>query len=180
MKFNFRIPLMAATAVIAIAPPGAHAVDSVSAAFATGNSTKMARAGMQWKWDSKWWQSNGTHITGYWDLTFAYWRLERYQNMNRNKHIADVGFTPVFRWQSDKLTGWYGEAGIGAHLLSEVYDNAGRRLSTAFQFGDHIGIGYVFGNGTDLGLLYQHFSNGSIKKPNNGVNFTMVRFTYPF
>jgi len=64
-------------------------------------------------------------------------------------------------------------------LLSELYDNNDRKLSTAFQFGDHVGIGYVFQNNLDLGLKVQHFSNGSIKQPNQGINFGVVRVSYP-
>ena len=154
--------------------------DSTSLEFATGNKTQILRVGAQWKWDRKWWQSNGTHLGGYWDATLAQWRGTRYQNTDATQNITDIGLTPVFRFQSDTLKGWYGEAGIGAHLLSKLYDNNGRRLSTAFEFGDHIGIGYVFANSLDLGVKYQHFSNGGIKEPNNGVNFTVVRASYSF
>ena len=140
----------------------------------------MLRVGAQWKWGRTWWQSNGAHLGGYWDATLAQWRGNHYQNTDATQNITDIGLTPVFRFQSDTLKGWYGEAGIGAHLLSHLYDNNGRRLSTAFEFGDHIGVGYVFTNNLDLGVKYQHFSNGGIKEPNNGVNFTVVRVSYSF
>jgi lipid A 3-O-deacylase len=158
-----------------------HAVDSASLEFGTGNKTQMVRFGAQWKWDRQWWQSNGTHIGGYWDLTLSQWRGNRFQNVPGNtQNITDLGFTPVFRFQRDSLKGPYLEAGIGAHYLSGLYDNNGRRLSTNFQFGDHLGVGYVFPNNLDLGLKFQHFSNGGIKSPNNGVNFAVVRISYPF
>jgi lipid A 3-O-deacylase len=35
-------------------------------------------------------------------------------------------------------------------------------------------------NNLDLGLKLQHFSNGGIKDPNDGVNFAVVRISYPF
>ena len=81
--------------------------------------------------------------------------------------------------QHDSLRGWYAEAGIGAHVLSALYDNGGKQLATRFQFGDHVGAGYVFANGAELGLSVQHFSNGGIKKPNDGVNFAILRLRYP-
>jgi lipid A 3-O-deacylase len=93
---------------------------------------------------------------------------------------VDIGITPVLRYQRNDGHGWYGEVGIGLHLLSDDYNNNGRELSTHFQFGDHIGAGYVFPQGLEIGLGYQHFSNGSIKKPNDGVNFTVLRLAYPF
>ncbi|MEO8598674.1 MAG: acyloxyacyl hydrolase [bacterium] len=152
-----------------------YAVDSVSLEVATGNKTQMVRLGTQWDWDNTWWQSNNTHIGGYWDLTLAQWRGTQYQNRpDAIQNITDIGITPVFRFQRDNKTGPYAEAGIGLHLLSHTYNNNGRILSTAFQFGDHIGIGYVFANNLDLGLKIQHFSNGAIKQPNNGVNFAVL------
>lgn len=151
------------------------AADSISVEAGSGNKTDMVRFGAQWNWANTWWQSNDTHIGGYWDLTLAQWRGTRYQNRpDATQNITDIGITPVFRFQRDSKTGPYAEAGIGIHLLSQVYDNNGRTLSTAFEFGDHIGLGYVFANNFDLGLKIQHFSNGGIKQPNHGVNFAVL------
>ncbi|KIF83638.1 signal peptide protein [Noviherbaspirillum autotrophicum] len=141
----------------------------------------MVRLGMQWKWENKWWQSNGSHVSGYWDMGLAHWRERRFQNvLDKTQNLTSIGITPVFRLQSDSLTGPYGEFGIGVHYLSELYDNNGRQLSTRFQFGDRIGAGYVFRNKLDLGLMIEHFSNGGVKEPNDGVNFAVVRVRYPF
>jgi len=158
----------------------AHAVDSVSLEVASASRTQAVRAGLQWDWSSKWWQSNGTHIGGYWDLSLGQWRATRFQNRDATQSITDLGFTPVFRFQRDDMRGLYGEFGIGAHYLTGLYDNNGKHLSTHFQFGDHIGIGYVFRNGLDLGLRYQHFSNGGYSEPNDGVNFVVLRLRYGF
>jgi len=172
--------ILAACTLVAISSTSS-AADSASIEFGAGEKTKMVRIGVQWKWEKQWWRSNGTHIGGYWDLTAAHWRGDRYRNIPGNKqNITAIGITPVFRFQNDSLKGFYAEAGIGAHLLSELYDNNDKQLSTRFQFGDHIGIGYVFSNDLDVSLKIQHFSNGSIKKPNDGVNFAVIRASYPF
>jgi lipid A 3-O-deacylase len=158
-----------------------QAVDSVSFEFGSGNQTDMIRVGSQWKWNSQWWRSNGTHIGGYWDLNLSQWRGKRFQNASdKTQNITAIGITPVFRFQNDSLKGFYIEAGIGAYLLSELYNNNAKKLSTGFQFGDHLGIGYVFQSNLDLGLSLQHFSNAGIKEPNNGVNFTIARISYSF
>jgi lipid A 3-O-deacylase len=157
-----------------------HAIDSASFEFATGNKTQMVRAGLQQNWDRQWLQSNGTHVGGYWDYTLAYWRGNRYRNTDSTQNIADVGITPVFRFQRDDKMGFYAEAGTGAHLLSANYDNNGRRLSTLLEFGTHLGVGYVFSNKLDIALKVQHFSNGGIKQPNNGVNFAVLRVAHTF
>jgi len=158
----------------------AHAIDFASLEWGEGNQTQMVRIGTQWRWDQQWWHSNGTHLGGYWDFTLAHWRGQRFQDRaNASQHLNDIGITPVLRFQRDHLKGLYAELGIGAHYLSGLYDNSGRKLSTRFQFGDHIGVGYAFSNNVDLGLKFQHFSNGSLKKPNDGVNFLLIRLSFP-
>lgn len=175
---NFHVLLACAPLLTA---PYAAAIDSASIEFGTGDHTKLARVGLQWKWDSSWWKSNGTHLTGYWDATLAHWRGNRYGNRRGAiQSLTVIGLTPVFRFEKESGKGAYLEAGIGAHLMSGLYDNGGQQLSTAFQFGDHLAVGYVFDGGLDLKLKLQHFSNGSIKKPNDGVNFAVVSLSYPF
>ena len=68
------------------------------------------------------------------------------------------------------------------HLLSATSLNAQRQFSTAFQFGDHVGVGVRFGDKGkyELGYRYQHFSNAGIKEPNQGVNYNEVRLQYHF
>ncbi|RYF04464.1 MAG: acyloxyacyl hydrolase, partial [Oxalobacteraceae bacterium] len=61
-----------------------------------------------------------------------------------------------------------------------VYTNTHRQLSTAFEFADHIGAGYVFADKWDVGVRLQHYSNGGIKHPNGGVNLALVRVAYSF
>lgn len=158
-----------------------QAADSASVEFASGNKTQMLRIGSQWMWNDKWWQSNGTHIGGYWDLTLAQWRENNYKN-NTNAHqdLTSVGITPVIRFQHDSKIGFYTEAGIGLHLLSDTYNNNGRILLGNVQFGDHVGIGYVFKNNWDISFKFQHFSNGGIKQPNDGVNFSILKISHTF
>lgn len=161
--------------------PQAFAFDTASLELGSGTSTKLVRLGLQSKWETKWWQSNGTHVSGYWDATLAHWRGDRFQGVRgRSQSITAIGLTPVFRLQRDSGKGLYAEAGIGLHLLSDLYDNAGKQLSTRLQFGDHLAVGYVFQNELDLKLKLQHFSNGGFKKPNDGVNFAVFSASYKF
>ena len=172
---------MAVGCVFGSVPGTSLAVDSVSLEAASGNRSTFARAGVQWDWSSRWFQSNGTHLSGYWDLTAAQIRQNRYRGIPDNKNsLYDFGITPVFRFQRDDKLGWYGEAGIGAHYFTELYDNNDRQFSTRFEFSDHIGIGYNFTNKCEVALKIQHFSNGSIKQPNDGANFAILKAAYRF
>lgn len=154
---------------------------SSSFEFATGNATQMMRVGVQSDWNQNWAASDGRHWNGHWDLTAAYWRGNRYHNVKgATQSFGDVGFTPVFRYEAQNKRGWYAEGAVGLHYLGERYDNFGRQMSTKFEFGDHLGAGYVFDNGVELGMKLQHFSNGGIKHPNGGVNFVEAKASYHF
>ena len=74
----------------------------------------------------------------------------------------------------------YLEGGVGAHVLSDLDVGTGRDFSTRFQFGDHFGAGFRFGADErfDLGLRFQHLSNGGLRNPNPGINFLLLRFAY--
>ena len=158
-----------------------HPFNSASLEFATGSHVQMARVGLQINSKVRWFESNNTYLGVYYDFTFAHWRINQYQNIpGALQNFGDIGITPVFRFQHSDQKGLYGEGAIGVHRLSQLYNNDGRRLSTRFQFGDHIGIGYVFANGWDVGVKIQHFSNGGYKKPNSGVNFAEIKAGFAF
>lgn len=175
----------AAAALLAISPAFAsdQLVDGVYGEFSAGSKIKMGHIGVTKDWPSNWswFESNGRHLTGYWDATLGYWEGRQANNVpGAKQHIVDLGFTPVLRYENTSKQGFYAELGIGAHLLSHTYNNNDDRLSTAFQFGDHIGVGYVFDKNWEIGLKYQHYSNGGIKKPNSGVDVGVLRVAYKF
>ena len=172
---------LAAGIILSTAHPCSYAVDSGSFEFSTGNFTQMIRLGAQWDWQQKWFQSENSFLGGYWDLTVADWRGTHYRNTPGNiQNIFDIGITPVFRLQRNDGSGPYFEAAIGAHQLSDKYDNNDRKLSTRFEFGDSLGIGYRFSKAWDAGLKIQHFSNGGIAEPNSGVNYIVARISKRF
>ncbi len=155
--------------------------DSASLEIGSGRKVQMARVALQSNWERRWFSSNGSHLGGYWDLSLAQWRGSASGNIpGARQHLLDLGMTPVLRLQSDTLRGWYAEGGIGVHVLSKLYDNNSDYLSTRFQFGDHLGAGYVFDNGWEAGFQLQHFSNGGIKRPNSGVNFLVIKAARSF
>ncbi|MFT5644827.1 MAG: lipid A 3-O-deacylase [Janthinobacterium sp.] len=182
---NNLLKLLASAAMLSVTQLGFAAddtlIDGAYGEFATGTKTQMIRAGITSNWRSRWFDSNGTHLSGYWDVSVGAWRGNRHQNIpGATQNLFDVGFTPVFRFQRDDKKGFYFEAGIGLHYLSKLYDNDGNQLSTHFQFGDHLGIGYVLDKQWAVGMKIQHFSNGGFRKPNSGVNFLNLKASYRF
>jgi lipid A 3-O-deacylase len=157
----------AAFAAACLCSFAAHALDSASLEIGWGDDkTSLLRMAVQDRWRKEWALGETWRVSGYWDFALGVWD-------NSDDSTADIGITPVFRFERERL---YLEAAIGAHLVQRRISQH-RIFSTAFQFGDHIGIG-MRGREYDLGIAIQHLSNASIRHPNPGINFVLVRFQY--
>jgi lipid A 3-O-deacylase len=168
------------TALAAFSTAPAYAIDGVGFEIGSGDSVDMGRVSVQWDWNRRLLQFSDWHLGGYWDLALGYWNRGSV-GPGQHEDLFDIGFTPVFRLQPNGLVGPFVEAAIGFHLLSHT-SIGDKRLSTAFQFGDHIGVGYRFGAKShyELSYRFQHLSNAGIKHPNPGINFHQVRLQYHF
>lgn len=166
--------LACAAGALPLAAP-AHAVDGASLELGRGDeSSELVRGGLQWKWQRKWFNGDSWHLTGYWDASIGVWTTD--------KSLIDLGLTPVFRMQRSDSAGFYAEAAIGFHLLSDLSITRTRVFGSNFQFGDHVGAGWRFGSRGryDASVRLQHLSNGGIKRPNPGINFVQLRLAYHF
>ena len=166
--------------VAALASAPALAVDGFAVEVGRGDGVDMGRIAVQWDWSQPLLKWSDWQIGGFWDVAVGQWHKSGVAP-GENDNITEIGITPVFRIEGTSRVGPYVEAGIGVHLLShsQIGD---KRMSTAFQFGDHVGFGYRFGakSAFDLGYRFQHLSNASIKRPNPGINFHQVRLQYRF
>lgn len=184
MRTLKKLATVAASLAAVVFAQAGHAaegfVDSASFEVGTNPQQRMFRAAAQKDWQQRWFAGSGRHLSGYWEGNLALWQLDAYRNVpGQEKNIAVIGFTPVLRYQADSKLGLYAEAGIGVNLFSSLYKNRDKELSTAFQFGDHVGVGYTTPK-WDLGLRFQHYSNASIKRPNGGANWVTVKAAYRF
>ncbi len=172
--------LAAAMAWSSLASGVALAIDGVAVEIGNGDGTDMARIALQSDWRKQWFGGSNWHLGGYWDFSLGQWQRNDVR-AGQNEDITELGVTPVFRLQQNDRRGLYAEAGIGFHFLSRT-SLGDKRFSTAFQFGDHLGVGYRFGakGAYDLSYRYQHLSNGGIKNPNSGINFNQIRLQYHF
>jgi lipid A 3-O-deacylase len=118
-----------------------------------------------------------------WETSLGYWDGEPHPERGGNDQVTVFTTGPLFRWQYNpkniKNPSSYLEVGIAASWLSDT-QIAGRTLSTHFQFEDKIGMGLRFGEQQqyDIGIRAIHYSNGSIKRPNNGVNMLLLSVGY--
>ncbi|MBI5445936.1 MAG: acyloxyacyl hydrolase [Deltaproteobacteria bacterium] len=173
---TFRILLLCAAAAAPLSSRAGATPELLAVEFgqAAGiERTTLARVGFLWGWGADLLQGSSWRLRGSWELSLGAWQGD--------KTLVDAGLTPIFRWEAKSaglLGAPYLEAAVGAHLLSGVsmFD---RGFSTAFQFGDHVGLGTRFGR-FDLSYKLQHLSNGGIKSPNDGILFNIVRFGCAF
>ena len=158
-----------------------YALDTVFVEYGNGDAADMARVGAGWDWNKQWFADGNWLVTGSWEASVGTWRGN---SVVGNQTITDIGVTPVFRLQQKHPSGIapYLEGAIGFHLISPTFIYANRQFGSSFQFGDHLGVGMRFGERRqfDLAYRYQHLSNGGIKQPNQGINFSQIRFAYHF
>jgi opacity protein-like surface antigen len=166
-------------AILLLASMPAAAVDGMALEAGQGDGADMGRVALQWNWAKPMYQGSGWQLACYWDLGLGYWHKSGAPG--RNEDITEIGLTPVLRLQPNGLEGPYAELGLGVHLMSST-TLGDKSMSTQFQFGNHVGVGYRFGvkRAFDLSYRYQHLSNASIKQPNDGIDFHQVRLQYHF
>lgn len=133
-----------------------------------------------WEWAEPLWQGDAWQLKLRHEVEVAAWRAPR------GKDLVEAGYSPVFRLQRPVGDGnanqLYVEAAIGARLLSGRDLAPFRRFSTAFQFSDVLGAGFIWGpqGRSSLGLRVQHLSNARIKRPNPGITFLELRYSHRF
>ena len=113
-------------------------------------------------------------LSGYFEASLGCWS-------KRDEQVYVGAISPVFVYYVGDPT-WevqpYIEAGIGASCISET-TIASRHLSTAFQFEDRIGVGVKI-KYVDISFRYMHYSNGSISRPNDGMDIFIGTVGYCF
>ena len=151
-------------------------VDGVTASYGKSHhGIKIYRLGLRKDFDSKWGKSSVGYFSGYYELSFNYWKGKT----NHNKTNYGVALSPVFGYYFDLgEIKPYIEAGIGVSLFKNKWiDN--RNMSTNFLFEDRIGAG-VRVNNFDFSFRYMHYSNASIKAPNQGIDIFIGSISYKF
>lgn len=147
-----------------------QAADLSFAAGQSSESTTVLRTGVQFDFDTSWWQSDTGRLTGYWDASYSYWDGES----TASNH--SLSFSPVFVYEfAGETVKPYLEAGIGLAVF-ESTELEGRDLASSFQFEDRIGAGLRFGQGQEIGLRAIHYSNAGLKQPNDGIENIMLHY----
>lgn len=155
--------------VLGLSVQQASAVDLTAAVGRTEKSTTTLRIGLQKNFQSRWWQSDVGAFTGYWDAGYTFWK----GNKTSDNHSLSISPVLVYEFNADVFKP-YIEAGVGVSLFENTRIES-RRLGSSFQFEDRLGFGLRLYNQA-LGLRVTHYSNGSLKSPNEGIEVYSLHY----
>ncbi|WP_459252590.1 acyloxyacyl hydrolase [Paraburkholderia strydomiana] len=133
--------------------------------------------GAAWEPGLYWWQIGDWHLALIGEAHAAWWHIDE-----GNVH-GDIGVTPVIRFI--KISGWvrpFVEVAAGIRLLSSPPDCFGPYARHRVPVCRHGGRRRAVRPppAVPRGLRFQHISNGGIKEPNPGINFSQLYLQYNF
>ena len=174
-----RVAAVLGCAVMLAGAPGVMAQDlysTPSIGVRLGAGEHYQRAELAWESPSFWTYrfEGGSRLDLVGELGAAYWHA------NGSRHpgsVWQISAIPLLRYTWSER--YYVEAGIGATAFSRT-TFADKNISTAFQFGDHIGVGMFLNDNSRLSLRFSHFSNAGIKRPNPGLNILQLNYSYHY
>lgn len=154
--------------------------DRMTFEFGNGENVNAARIGAQWDWNDDLLEVFGFNLGTYWQFDYTKWQstLDSSQDGANNT----LGLTPVFRFtQQFGSTKVYVDTSLGVYLFSSTQVNDSK-FGANFQFSDSLAMGAYFGkkNQWTAGYKFQHYSNGSVKLPNNGINLNFLTVSYKY
>ncbi len=136
------------------------------------------KLGFRWHPDEVLGRLFGSDLTHYYLFAYNYWQSTIVEG--QEGVVNGVEFIPVFRmnWSYNRILS-FAETSVGASVLSRNELN-GRQFSTNFQFANSLAVGGYFTPQATWTLQLQHYSNNSIKLPNNGINFYNLNFAFRY
>jgi lipid A 3-O-deacylase len=136
------------------------------------------KVGFRWHPESDMALLEGTNFSHYYHLGYNYWQSTETGGQEGVNNVLE--FVPVFRYswaQQDVFS--YVETSVGLSVFAKTAMDD-REFSTNFQFANGLAIGGFISAQTSWSLQLQHYSNNSIKLPNNGINWYNLNIAYRY
>lgn len=136
------------------------------------------KVGFRWFPENKMAFLEGTNFKHYYHVAYNYWQSLTIHGQEGVNNVVEL--SPIFRYNFNERD-WlsYVETSVGISFFSRSELNE-RQFSTHFQFANMLAIGGYITNDASWNLQLQHYSNNSIKLPNNGINFYNFGFSYRY
>ena len=136
------------------------------------------KVGFRWFPESKMAFLEGSNFSHYYHLAYNYWQSLDVSGQEGVNNVLEL--SPIFRYTfSDSAWLGFVETSVGISLFSQTELNE-RELSTHFQFANMLAFGGAISSNATWNIQLQHYSNNSIKLPNNGINFYNLGFSYKY
>ena len=179
-SFMWKSAVAASSVLIAVTNPAKTDGVTIEQGGDADGDFYVTRIGLQWDWNDNLLNLYGWKASSYWQLEFSKWQ-GTYDSAQEAANVT-AGIIPMFR-----LTGKPGYAqpfvdvgvGISAFTDSKL---GGHEFGSNFQFTDILVAGVFVGKRNQWGYAYkfEHYSNGSVRPPNSGINFHAITLTYRY
>jgi len=152
--------------------------DESSVSFMQNSDVAGLKVGFRWHEDEPIARLMGADLTHYYLLAYNYWQHLDIDGQEGVNNVVE--FIPVFRFNYSRTSIIsFIETSVGVSVFSRT--NLGdKTFSTNFQFANSLAFGGHFDQHASWSLQLQHYSNNSIKLPNNGINFYNLNFAHRF
>lgn len=152
-----------------------HAGGSVTIApGVTGEGGYALNLSLSRDWQRRWLESDSGYLGGYWNFGWTGWN----DRTSRDVHTLSVSPVFVYRFTGP---GWqpFIEFGVGVAFFSgRMID--GHDLGSRTHFEDRLGFGLELDGRQRLAVRVIHYSNGGLKKPNEGINAWSLVYSRDF
>jgi len=153
---------------------------SMSTEVGGGDHFYVTRVGAQWDWNDNLLDVFGWRVNSYWQLDFSKWQST--VDASQSGANVTVGLIPMFRFTGNPgYVQPFIDVGVGVYLFtdSSLKDH---QFGSNFQFSDLFSVGANVGKRNQWGFAYkfQHYSNGSVREPNHGINFQFLTLSYKY
>jgi len=170
--------------VVGLAANAASIASAESIALSAGYAEQTNVFGIAAVWDasSPLIERETWRVTGHVELDVMDLQGRR-SNTGGYQSIAAIGVTPTARFEwPDEGYATFIDVGVGINFLSHTSLQEVQQFGIALQFGEFLGTGLRFGQSGayEIGVRFEHMSNGNIKFPNDGITFGVVRVAYHF
>ena len=178
---------LCAPVLLAAFMPFAHAFDMRPDALTVQGGggderVRMLGAGLRWDWDFERLRK-AAELTAHTEFLVNQWRSQR-ADRSGDAQYTQLVLLPTLRMQLARgASPWFLEFGIGVSWLDHKFETPGHTFSTAWNFYDVLGAGYVIGGPTgrdEIQLRLGHFSNAGLENPNPGETFLQLRYARRF
>ncbi len=152
--------------------------DETSISFMSAPDVMGFKAAFRWHPDQTLAYFGSVRLNHYYLVGYNYWQSTEVSG--QEGVVNALEFIPVFRFNwGPKDIFSFAETSVGVSVLSRSELND-RQFSTNFQFANSLAVGGYFSQQASWSLQLQHYSNNSIKLPNNGINFYNLNFAYQY